>query len=191
MVGQPPTCNRCVILHFETFYLPSTCSATQIEEKTGLNRKLVGQVRSGDFSIKQKPIQPTLPQETRERVKEFYLDPANERISPRANDTISVKNRDGSRERRPRHLLNSTLHEAHDKYLQQNPNHPISRAQFCKERPGEVVLMGSAGSHTTYTCIKCRNPEMMVNTSEFSVESSLLLNLSCRPGGWKVVRLKM
>ena len=48
--------------------LPSTWSATQIEEKTGLNRKLVGQVRSGDFSIKQKPRQPTLPQETRERV---------------------------------------------------------------------------------------------------------------------------
>ena len=133
-----------------------------------LNRKLVRQVRSGEVNLQPKEREPRLPEETRKRIREFFLDPANVRISPRANDSISVKNQDGIREKRPRHLLNSTLHEAHEKYLQENPNHPISRSQFCKERPGEVVLMGCAGSHTTCTCIKCRNPEMMVSTSELS-----------------------
>ena len=116
--------------------LPKTWSASEIEDKTGLNRKLVGQVRSGEVSLEEKKREPRLPEETRNRVREFFLDPVNVRISPRANDTISVKNQDGIREKRPRHLLNFTLHEAHEKYLQENPNHPISRAQFCRETPG-------------------------------------------------------
>ena len=101
--------------------------------------------------------------ETIEKVQKFYLDEKNSRILPGKKDMISVKTKDG-RVKLTKQLLLSTIPEAYYQFVEENGK-ILSLDSFRKLRPPNVVLVGSAGTHTICCCISCENPQLMITTS--------------------------
>ena len=89
------------------------------------------------------------------------------RYLPGQKDTKSVKTgtkREGMRKL----LLQSCLHQAHQKFLKEYPGSKVCYSKFCSLRPPNVVLQGSAGSHVTCVCLHCSNPRLLIETSVLS-----------------------
>ena len=147
--------------------LPRGWSAHQISNVAEIPRERVMNVRSGKVNIQRKEYKSRLSSGTEDKVTQFFLDPSVSRVLPGQNDHISVKPKNGGpRETLQKQILNSALHQAHQKYQEENPENQVSLSQFCKLRPGNVVLMGSSGTHQRCTCVKCQNPKLMISTSE-------------------------
>ena len=149
--------------------LPKGWSSHQISNVAEISRKRILDVRAGNVNVERKKHASRLSLGTEDRVTKFFLDPSVSRVLPGANDHVSVKPKDGGpREKMQKQVLNYPLHQAHEKYQEANPDNPVSLSQFCKLRPGNVVLMGSKGTHQRCTCVKCQNPKMMISTSELA-----------------------
>ena len=149
--------------------LPRGWSAHQISHIAEIPRERVMDVRSGKVNIERKKYKSRLSAGTEDKVTKFFLDPSVSRVLPGQNDNISVKPKNGGpREKLQKQVLNTALHQAYQKYQEENPENQVSLSQFCKLRPGNVVLMGSSGTHQRCTCVKCENPKLMISTSELA-----------------------
>lgn len=85
----------------------------------------------------------TLPDETKQKVKEFYLDQGVSRHLPGQKDVVMVRCPNGQKEERRKHLLLSNLNEAYCLFKQQNPDVSVAFSTFATLRPEQVVLAGS------------------------------------------------
>ena len=124
---------------------------------------MVTEVRNGTVRLQRKERSDKLPPEVLEQVKKFYLNEKNSCILPGKKDMKSVKTKEG-RIKVSKQLLLSTIPEAYLKFVEEHGK-ILSLDMFRKLRPPNVVLAGSAGTHTICCCIGCENPKLMITTS--------------------------
>ena len=84
-----------------------------------------------------------LPEETKQKVQEFYLDQGVSRHLPGQKDVVMVRCPNGQKEERRKHLLLSNLNEAYCLFKQQHPDVSVAFSTFATLRPEQVVLAGS------------------------------------------------
>ena len=83
-----------------------------------------------------------LPDETKQKVQEFYLDQGVSRHLPGQKDVVMVRGPNGQKEERRKHLLLSNLNEAYCLFKQRNPDVSVAFSTFANLRPQQVVLAG-------------------------------------------------
>lgn len=103
-----------------------------------------------------------LPNETVEKVKQFYVNDSNSRIMSGKKDTVSIKS-DGKKTIEQKRLVLYNLRELHAKYKEENIDHPVGFSKFCQLRPKYCVLAGARGTHSVCVCVTHQNCKLMLD----------------------------
>ncbi len=88
-----------------------------------------------------------LSDETKQAVVEFYEDDKFSRMCPGQNDSVSIRNADGTKEIRQKRMLLANLKEIHLEFKKRHPDLKIGFSSFCALRPKWCVTVDSAGTH--------------------------------------------
>jgi len=109
-------------------------------------------------------------------VIDFYQNDENSRICPGKKDSISIRNKDGEKEKRQKRLVLSNLNELYISWKKAHPEEKIGFSTFAKLRPQWCILAGSSGTHSVCVCVYHQNPKLMVRSClNFSVEDLMAI----------------
>lgn len=104
----------------------------------------------------------SLPDETVEKVKQFYVNDSNSRIMSGKKEVVSLKS-DGKKTIEQKRLVLYNLKELHAKYKEENIDHPVGFSKFCQLRPKYCVLAGACGTHSVCVCVTHQNCKLMLD----------------------------
>ncbi|XP_072043498.1 uncharacterized protein [Amphiura filiformis] len=121
-----------------------------------------------------------LPIEVQQAVADFYEDDEFSRLYPGQNDSVSVRNADGTKETKQKRLLLANLKELYLEFKKRHPDLNIGLSSFCALRPKWCVTVDSAGSHTVCVCTIHQNLKLMVNVLPVTTDyKDVLSKLVC------------
>ena len=132
-------------------------------------------VFSGVMSCPGKRLGNSLPQETVDKVINFYNSDGISRTMPGKSDFISFRNDKGEKVQAQKRLLLLTCSEAHEKFQDENGDIEISISKFYELRPPNVILLGSSGSHNVCVCTYHQNVLLMLENSSLIKDNPLQL----------------
>ena len=108
-----------------------------------------------------------LPEETIEKVKEFYESDKVSRQMPGKKDCVSMLV-NGIKQKVQKRMILCTEYEAFLLFKEEYKDVKIGHAKFAEARPKNVVLPGSAGTHVVCVCTYHQNPKLMIANSGIS-----------------------
>lgn len=153
--------------------LPKHVSITGMMEEFGIGLRLAKaasklRARDGPFSTPNfNKRGRKVDIEIEEKVKRFYLDENNSRISPRANDTIMIKTENG-KERVAKLMILNNLGDFYAEFQAvyrdelKNGGMKIGLTKFATLRPPQCRWPGAKGHHRSCTCEKHKNFRLMM-----------------------------
>lgn len=104
-----------------------------------------------------------IPENTLEKIKEFYRSDDISRACPGLRDYAKSYDENGQRIKMQRRLILLNLREAYEVFKTENPNDKIGFSKFCSVRPPECVLASAThGIHTTCVCVKHQNVKLII-----------------------------
>ena len=142
-------------------FLKKTFNTTDYQVK----RAKVIQAEQGIFSTPNPKPGRRLPDETLEKVKEFYMTDDVSRQMPGKKDSISMIV-DGVKQQVQKRLILLTQYEAFCLFKERFPNIKVGFSKFAEARPKNIVLPGSSGTHNVCVCTYHQNPKLMIANSQ-------------------------
>lgn len=169
--------------------LPLSWSAFKMRNEFGASWKLASSVKclvdeKGILCVPNKRLaRHTLPEETVNRVKQFYLRPEISYICPGKRDYVTI-NDNGEKLTEQRRLLLMNLKEAYKVFKEENNNCQLSFTKFTTLRPPQCILaLDGAGTHNVCVCILHQNVKLifepMKNIFNLQTYSDLLNQMLC------------
>lgn len=102
-----------------------------------------------------------LSEDIRQAVSDFYEDDDYSRIMPGKKDFVSVKNKDGDKDRHQKRLILTNLAELYAKWKDVHPDKKIGFSTFASLRPKWCIFAGKSGTHSVCVCKYHQNPKLM------------------------------
>ena len=118
-----------------------------------------------------------LDKETKECVAEFYERDDVIRMCPDKKDCISIRNKDGSKEKVQKGRLLANISEIYANFNAGFPSLNIGFSTFALLRPKWCMPVGVAGSHNVCVCTYHQNVKLMLNTVNTSLNYKDVLKL--------------
>lgn len=145
--------------------VPQTWSRQKVSSTFQVSEYLVRQARAlviekGILSMPEQKRGKTLPHETVQKVKSFYLDDENSRIMPGKKDKVSTSKNTYEQKR----LVLSNLAEMYSLYKKKYPEDKVGFSKFASLRPKQCILAGSSGTHTVCVCTYHQNVKLLLNS---------------------------
>ena len=119
-----------------------------------------------------------LPEETIQRINDFYNSDENSRIMPGMKEVVSIVTENG-KESIQKRLLLLDLRELYDLYSKENSDCPVSFSKFAQQRPKYCILTGASGTHSVCVCVTHQNCKLMIdaiNLKKLTKGTPLLLH---------------
>lgn len=130
------------------------------------------------------PNKNSMPDDTKQKVIDFYYNDVISRILPGKKDVKSVKNPlTNKRIKLQKRLLMLNLKEVYQLFKTENSDEKIGLAKFCELRPAEVQTVGSK-DHDMCCCPYCENINFLLakckwKTIEINTASDLIALIVC------------
>lgn len=96
------------------------------------------------------------------KVRQFYESDEVSRMLPGKKDYVTVRKKDGSKEKLQKRLVLGSLTEIYELYKKDQSNPKIGFSRFAALRPRNCVLAGSAGTHAVCVCTYHQNPKLLI-----------------------------
>ena len=98
-------------------------------------------------------------------------------MSPGKKDCVSIRNKDGSKEKVQKRLLLANISEIYADFKAEFPSLKIGFSTFAFLWPKWCMLVCVAGSHNVYVCTYHQNVKLMLNTVNTSLNYNDVLKL--------------
>lgn len=105
---------------------------------------------------------PSLSEDVKNQVLEFYNDDDISRTLPGERDYVSVSE-DGKRQHIQKRLLITSLRETFNRFKEINPNCKIGLSSFASMRPKHCKLLSNSGTHNVCVCTSHENVNLMLH----------------------------
>lgn len=151
--------------------VPECWSVRQIASEFGTSERQARQAKhlrnvEGVLATPESRRGKTLPEETVNKVQEFYECDQNSRIMPGKKDTVSTKV-NGEKRLLQKRLLLVDIKILHTQFKEQYPEFPIGLSKFADLRPKNCVCAGSAGTQSVCVCLLHQNFKLMIDSVNF------------------------
>ena len=169
---------------------PSDWSLKKIQETFAVSQKLARKSKTyqKDLGIFEAPGRKSpmsqITEEVKEKIKQFYEDDENSRQLPGMNDVKTIKV-NGVKQKVQKRLLLSTIGEAFLKFKEENKDLKVGKTFFFHQRPKNVVLAGTSGTHSVCVCTYCGNMKLLLLTTVLGTRATWEELISL-PGGQDV-----
>lgn len=146
---------------------PISWSARKIATEFGTTRHMATKAQrlratKGVLASPVKRSGKKLPDETIQKVGDFYENDMNSRLLPGVKDVISVKV-GGNRQLVQKRLVLCNLNELYHAFKAANPEITVGFSKFAELRPKHCVLAGASGTHSVCVCTYHQNCKLMLD----------------------------
>ncbi|XP_065665336.1 uncharacterized protein LOC136086777 [Hydra vulgaris] len=136
-----------------------------------ISRKLLQ--KNGILSFPKKKKGKKTPQESVNKIIEFYCSDENSRLISGKKDFVSIARRSHMQKR----LILSNLKELYAKFKTCYPDIKTCFSNFCSHRPKWCITVGASGTHTVCVCTYHQNVKLMINAVELSKDYHELIDM--------------
>lgn len=144
---------------------PETWSVRKISDEFNTSRSMAAKAKSlrksrGILAMPDYRSGKHLPEETVQKVREFYEDDRYSRVMPHKKETVTVRIGE-EKQKMQKRLLLSDIKDLYELFCTQHPECPIGTTKFAELRPKWCVIAGSSGTHSVCVCTTHHNFEAM------------------------------